>query len=122
MSGIFLESGRDVVGSSRVSLPPMSVYDSRETQPSGARVAVTGASGKLGRAVVRDLIASGRDVLALDQVRPDDHSLEFIAVDLADYAQVLEVLTGSVDEHRAPDAVVHLAAVPAPGLRSNSAT
>jgi nucleoside-diphosphate-sugar epimerase len=105
----------------------------------GGRVAVTGAAGKLGRAVVRDLSAQGWQVLSLDRVRPtqgardvdgnDDVASprqavgEFVSVDLTDYAQVLEVLSGAVDEHRAPlDAVVHLAAIPAPGLSTNSAT
>jgi nucleoside-diphosphate-sugar epimerase len=87
------------------------------------RVAVTGAAGKLGRAVVKDLGAHGWEVLALDRVRPADSDGEFIAVDLTDYGHVLEVLAGTVDEHRSPpDAVVHLAAVPAPGLTTNSAT
>jgi nucleoside-diphosphate-sugar epimerase len=87
------------------------------------RVAVTGAAGKLGRAVVADLAANGWDVLSLDRVRPASVSGEFVTVDLTDYAQVLEVLGGGVDEHRAPlDAVVHLGAIPAPGLTTNSAT
>ncbi|HEX2806068.1 MAG TPA: NAD(P)-dependent oxidoreductase, partial [Kineosporiaceae bacterium] len=39
------------------------------------------------------------------------------------YAQVLDVLAGRVDEHEGTvDAVVHLAAVPAPGILPNSAT
>jgi nucleoside-diphosphate-sugar epimerase len=103
----------------------MSDIDSTEIR----RVAVTGAAGKLGRAVVRHLAAHGWQVLALDRVRPggsgdaEGTSAEFVAVDLTDYGQVIEVLTGSVDEHRRPlDAVVHLAAIPAPGLNTNSAT
>lgn len=35
-----------------------------------ARVAVTGGSGKLGRAVVADLAAHGYDVLNLDRAAP----------------------------------------------------
>ena len=34
------------------------------------RVAVTGGSGKLGRAVVSDLLAHGWDVVNLDQATP----------------------------------------------------
>jgi nucleoside-diphosphate-sugar epimerase len=87
------------------------------------RVAVTGAAGKLGRAVVAHLAASGWDVLSLDRQRPPEPAGEFVAVDLTDHGQVLEVLTGGVDEHQAPlTALVHLAAVPAPGLSPNSAT
>jgi nucleoside-diphosphate-sugar epimerase len=89
----------------------------------GGRVAVTGAAGKLGRAVVTHLASHGWDVLSLDRVRPGAVEGEFLVVDLTDYAQVLEVLSGGVDEHADPvTAVVHLAAVPAPGLLPNSAT
>ncbi len=87
-----------------------------------SRVALTGVAGKLGQAVARHLTESGWTVLGLDQHRPDDVVGEFVQVDLTDYAQVAEVIGGHVDEHEAVDAVVHLAAVPAPGLRSNSAT
>ena len=92
----------------------------------GGRVVVTGSSGKLGRAVVRDLAAHGWTVLALDRVRPEGElpdGVAFVAVELTDHGQVLEALGGLVDEHGgALDAVVHLAAVPAPGLIPNSAT
>jgi nucleoside-diphosphate-sugar epimerase len=87
-----------------------------------SRVAVTGAAGKLGRAVVQHLSDQGWDVLSVDRVRPAGSSGEFVTVDLTDAGQVLEVLTGRVDEHRPLDAVVHLAAVPAPGLQPNAAT
>ena len=85
------------------------------------RVAVTGAAGQLGRAVVRHLRESGWDVLALDRRTPDDDG-EFLAVDLTDYGQVLPALSGGVDEHGAVEAVVHLAAIRAPGLVPNAAT
>jgi nucleoside-diphosphate-sugar epimerase len=87
------------------------------------RVAVTGASGKLGRAVVRYLVDEGWDVLALDRQRPAATSTPFVAVDLTDYGQVLEALLGAIDERGGRvDAVVHLGAVPAPGLVTNAAT
>ena len=86
------------------------------------RVAVTGAAGKLGRAVVRHLAESGWQVLSLDRARPAQVPGEFLTVDLTDYGQVVEALTGGVDEHAPVDAVVHLAAVPAPGLQPNAAT
>ena len=86
------------------------------------RVAVTGAAGKLGRAVVRHLAESGWQVLSLDRARPAGAPGEFLTVDLTDYGQVVEALTGGVDEHAPVDAVVHLAAVPAPGLQPNAAT
>ena len=87
------------------------------------RVAVTGAAGKLGRAVVADLTAHGWDALAIDRARPTGHTGEFVAADLTDYGQTLELLGGGIDEHPGPlDAVVHLAAFPAPGLVTNATT
>lgn len=87
------------------------------------RVLVTGAAGKLGRAVVGHLAEHGWDVRAVDRVRPAGFEGDFVAADLTQYAQVLELMTGQVDEHPgSPDAVVHLAAVPAPGLLTNAAT
>ena len=87
-----------------------------------ARAAVTGSSGKLGRAVVTHLVEQGWDVLALDRVPSPRADVESAVVDLTDSGQAVEALAG-FDEHRAPiDALVHLAAVPAPGLMPNAAT
>ena len=86
-------------------------------------VAVTGSSGKLGRHVVADLQTHGYRVIALDRV-PDPRSAAaaYVRVDLTDYGQVLEALTGVDDRHDGVDAVVHLGAIPAPGLTTNAAT
>ncbi|MFF4809645.1 NAD-dependent epimerase/dehydratase family protein [Micromonospora chersina] len=90
------------------------------------RVVVTGAAGKLGRAVVAHLRAVGVDVLAVDRAGgrdPRDVDGEFLLVDLTDYGQVVEAFTGGADEHAGGvAAVVHLAAVPAPGLLPNAVT
>ncbi|TYB93911.1 NAD(P)-dependent oxidoreductase [Micromonospora sp. WP24] len=90
------------------------------------RVVVTGATGKLGRAVVARLRHVGLDVLAVDRAAgrdPRDVDGEFLLADLTDYGQVLEALLGGVDEHAGRvDAVVHLAAIPAPGLLPNATT
>ncbi|MFD6563597.1 NAD-dependent epimerase/dehydratase family protein [Micromonospora profundi] len=90
------------------------------------RVVVTGATGKLGRAVVAHLRAVGVDVLAVDRAGgrdPRDVDGEFLLVDLTDYGQVVEAFTGGADEHAGGvEAIVHLAAVPAPGLMSNATT
>ena len=88
-----------------------------------SRVAVTGAGGKLGRVVVEDLAAHGWDVLALDRVPPPGWRGEFVRIDLTDHGQVVEALSGRVEEHPGRvDAVVHLGAIPAPGLVTNAAT
>ena len=90
------------------------------------RVVVTGATGKLGRAVAGHLRDLGVDVLAVDRAGgrdPRDVEGEFLLVDLTDYGQVVEAFTGGADEHAGRvDAVVHLAAVPAPGLQPNATT
>lgn len=89
-----------------------------------SRVAVTGSSGKLGRHVVRDLVASGWDVLGVDSEPPPVPHVPHVPTvrtDLTDFGQVVSVLTGVDDRHAGLDAVVHLAAVPAPGLRPDEA-
>jgi len=89
------------------------------------RVAVTGGSGKLGRAVVAELLDHGYEVHILDQrppSAPPRPRSAFTQVQLTDYGQVVDALTGIDDRHRGLDAVVHLAAVPGPGMATNAAT
>lgn len=87
------------------------------------RVLVTGGSGKLGRAVLEDLVAGGYKVLNVDQTAPKRSICPTVRIDLTDHGQVLEAVLGGVDEHGGPfDAVVHLAAIPAPGQFANSRT
>jgi len=86
-------------------------------------VAVTGSSGKLGRHVVAHLAEHGHRVIALDRVPdPASRAAAFVRVDLTDFGQVSEALTHVDDVHDGVDAVVHLAAIPAPGLTTNAAT
>jgi nucleoside-diphosphate-sugar epimerase len=82
-------------------------------------VVVTGGSGKLGRACVQELVEHGYDVTNVDLVPSRGDGCPLVRADLADFGQTLEVLAG-VDEHPTADAVVHLAAIPAPGLVPNA--
>lgn len=84
------------------------------------RIAVTGGSGKLGRSVVRRLTQDGHEVLNLD--RTGERGRGFTQVDLRNYGQVLDVILGLDDRHEGFDAIVHLAAIPAPGLAPDAAT
>src|SRR5487761_9002 len=84
------------------------------------RVVVTGGGGKLGRACVRDLVEHGHEVFNADIAAPQEWLCPHIRVDLEDMGQTLEVLSRVDDRHHGIDAVVHLAAIPAPGLRPNA--
>ena len=84
------------------------------------RIAVTGSSGKLGTVVVRELRAAGHEVIGFDV--HGRRGPGFVQVDLTDYGQVIDALTGVGDQHDGVDALVHLAAIPAPGIRSDVPT
>ena len=86
------------------------------------RVVVTGGSGKLGRAVVDDLLANGYDVANVDAAPPREARSEFTRIDLTDFGQVVEALTRIDNRFDHVDAVVHLAAIPGPGNSTNAAT
>lgn len=86
-----------------------------------AKVLVTGGSGKLGRAVLRDLVAHGYDVLNVDQQALSDPICPSVRIDLTNFGEVAAAILGGIDERKGPfDAVVHLAAIPAPGLAANA--
>jgi nucleoside-diphosphate-sugar epimerase len=79
------------------------------------RIAVTGGSGKAGVATVHHLRDLGHDVVDIDiatSAHPDEPTL---VADLTDYGACIEALDGF-------DAVVHLAAIPAPNILTDSET
>ena len=92
------------------------------------RIAVTGGSGKLGRTVVAVLGQSGHKVVNLDLT--GHRGPGFVKVDLTNYGEVIDAFFGenepSAGPHQAAapafDALVHLAAIPAPGILSDVAT
>lgn len=86
-----------------------------------ARIVVTGGSGKLGRACVSDLLEHGYEVVNVDAALPAQRHCPFVKVDLEDMGQTLEALSQIDDRFDGVDGVVHLAAIPAPGLQPNAA-
>jgi nucleoside-diphosphate-sugar epimerase len=84
------------------------------------RVVVTGGSGKLGRACVQDLLEHGYEVINADIVPPKETLCPFYKVDFENMAQTIELLSAMDFEHsRGVDAIVHLAAIPGPGIAPN---
>ncbi len=92
------------------------------------KIAVTGGSGKLGRTVVSVLREAGHDVLNVDVA--GTRGPGFLRVDLTSYGEVIDTVFGENDTSAGPDqastpvfdALVHLAAIPAPGILSDVAT
>jgi nucleoside-diphosphate-sugar epimerase len=75
------------------------------------RLAITGGSGQLGRAVTELARSTGHSVVSIDRVRlTEDPALpdfSFIQADITHYADIGPALRGC-------DALVHLAAIPSP--------
>lgn len=92
------------------------------------KIAVTGGSGKLGRTVVAVLRQAGHEVVNLDLT--GQRWSGFVQVNLTNYGEVIDALFGENDPSAGPDqattpaydALVHLAAIPAPGILSDVAT
>ena len=85
-------------------------------------IVVTGGSGKAGRACIQDLLAHQYEVASVDLVRSSDPNLLFSRADLTDFGQTVAALSGIDERVRNVTAVVHLAAIPAPGLATNAVT
>ncbi len=70
------------------------------------RVVVTGAGGRLGRAMMTRARESGIEAVGIDRIAPVGQG-ETMVTDLCDLGQVCGALAGA-------DAVIHLGAIPAP--------
>jgi nucleoside-diphosphate-sugar epimerase len=87
------------------------------------RVLVTGARGKVGRATVPALQRAGHDVTATDMApvgfdRPSAGTARYLRADLTDAGEAYALVGGCIVDGEYPgrfDAVVHAAAIPAPG-------
>jgi UDP-glucose 4-epimerase len=76
------------------------------------RIAVTGATGGIGRAIVAHALEQGHSVVSIDRVPPPEFrqtdNLRFVQADTDDYDRLVSAFAGC-------DALIHLAAIPSPG-------
>lgn len=76
------------------------------------RIAVTGGSGGIGRAVTAEALSQGHSVVSIDRVAPADirerDNLRFVLADAGDYDRLVSAFAGC-------DALIHMAAIPSPG-------
>ncbi|EPS95229.1 NAD-binding protein [Fomitopsis schrenkii] len=97
--------------------------DEFEAAPQKPVVVVTGGSGKLGRATVVELQQHGWQVINMDRAAPPKDAPKdaiYMYADLEDMGQIMENLIEVDTKYKAPVAVVHLAALPAPGMAASS--
>jgi len=77
------------------------------------KIAITGSSGSVGKAIVEMALAQGHHVVSIDRVPSDksaDHpALEFVQAELTDYSAFEAAIRGC-------DGLIHMAAIPAPTL------
>lgn len=78
---------------------------------------VTGGAGRLGRSVVAVLAEAGHDVVSVDVATVDGLPAEQVVADLAS-----DGVAGTIIAQHAPDGIVHLAAIPYPGLLPDAET
>ncbi|WDR04508.1 NAD(P)-dependent oxidoreductase [Devosia rhodophyticola] len=75
------------------------------------KIAVTGTSGNIGRAIVEMALAQGHSLVCIDRVVPDDDTsdtLKFVQADMSEYDKLVEAFAGC-------DGLIHMAAIPSPG-------
>ncbi len=76
------------------------------------RIAITGGSGGVGRAVIKLALTQGHSVVSIDQVRPAPEAAQpnvaFVEADITRYADLEQAFRGC-------DAVIHMAAISSPG-------
>ena len=89
-------------------------------------IVVTGGSGKVGRACVKELMVSGYQVTSIDMVPPPGQSnppkpgdVTFSRADITDFGQVIAALSGIDERTDKVTAVVHLGAIASPGQAPN---
>jgi nucleoside-diphosphate-sugar epimerase len=76
------------------------------------KLALTGGSGRVGRAIAEEALRQGHSVVSIDRAPPpadiqEPENLHFVTADICDYEQLLRGFEGC-------DALIHMAAIPTP--------
>lgn len=75
------------------------------------KIAITGASGRIGRAISAEALRQGHSVVGIDRVAPAEPDMRenyrFVLADIGDYDALVAAFSGC-------DALIHMAAIPAP--------
>jgi nucleoside-diphosphate-sugar epimerase len=66
------------------------------------RVVITGGSGKVSRASIKELLQYGYEVWNLDVAPPREELCRFTRIDFTDFGQVLEALSDCDAENLSP--------------------
>jgi nucleoside-diphosphate-sugar epimerase len=74
------------------------------------KVLITGAAGRIGQAVIDELLPRGHDLRGIDLQAPPCGEIEWMTGDIRELARMEQACAGV-------DAVIHLAAIPGPGPR-----
>lgn len=75
------------------------------------KIAITGGSGGVGRAIIQMALAQGHRLASIDRVRPATElpaQTTFVEADIADYDTLLAAFQDC-------EAIIHMAAIPSPG-------
>ena len=81
------------------------------------KIAVTGGSGDMGRSLIPYLLEQNHTVVSIDRALPGSyvHGVNFVVADTRDFGQFVASIRGC-------DALVHLAAIRAPGIQPDPVT
>ena len=86
------------------------------------KILVTGGSGKAGKATINKLSEKNYDVFNVDLQDKQELDVPFSCVNLENFGETVEAITQIDDHINGIDAIVHQAAIPAPGLYPNHKT
>ena len=80
------------------------------------KIALTGSSGGIGRAIIKQAKADGHELVCIDRVAAPEteetRDLHFIQADMDEFEKLVDAFKGC-------DALIHMAAIPSPGRHPN---